>query len=207
MAPATLTLTIPPEVDLGDPAVRAVRDRLARWQRLFSPGEERFALDGYEDLYSRRGDELLVYDNYAEADTRWTGFERYRATWDREINANFPGHVMYRVEVDRIEASGDLAWSAATWWGKVEKGGGTLWPAQHATHVWRRIDGEWRIVHEHLTSGVKEAGAEARREPAPARGEAPEALRHARPAGATARGMPRPFAPAIVADPPPAGTA
>ena len=155
-----LDLLTAPAVDLADPDVRALRDRIAKWQRLFSPGSETYSLSGYEDLYLQGPDALLVYDNYAERDTRWLGFDRYRRIWEREINENFPGFVMYRIELDRAEAVGDLAWTAFTWFGRMIGDGGPAWPTQHATHIWRRSGGQWRIAHEHLTSGVKESGAE-----------------------------------------------
>ena len=163
MTHRTLTLVVSDSVDLDDPDVNAIRDQTARWQRLFAPDAEVYTLDGYEDLFSQEADELLVYDNYAEGDTRWFGFDHYRRTWEHGINANFPKFVMYRIEMDRIEVSGDLAWSAFTWWGETEQNGETGWPAQHATHAWRKTDGRWQIVHEHLASGVKEAGADSRR--------------------------------------------
>ena len=163
MTAATLTLETSDAVDLDDSDVVSIRNRIAKWQQLFSPDRDRYTLNGYEDLFSGRGDELLVYDNYAEAETRWFGFERYREVWEHGINANFPKIIVYRIEVDRIEVRNEWAWSAFTWWGETEKDGQTLWPAQHATHVWHKIDGDWRIVHEHLTSGVKEKGQESRR--------------------------------------------
>ncbi|MEM8754608.1 MAG: nuclear transport factor 2 family protein [Pseudomonadota bacterium] len=158
MAPRKLALMVSDAIDLDKPDVRAIRDRTAKWQQLFAPDTERYTLAGYEDLFSQAPDELLAYDNYAERETRWTGFPLYRSTWEREINGNFPKFVMYRIEMDRIEASGDLGWSAFTWFGEIEQGGETGWPAQHATHGWRKEQGVWRIVHEHLTSGVKEEG-------------------------------------------------
>jgi ketosteroid isomerase-like protein len=158
-----LVLKIVGNVDSNNDDVKKIRKQIVQWQQLFSPGEEQYSLNGYEHLYSQRDNELLIYDNYADKDTRWTGFDRYREIWEREINSNFPGFMMYRIEIDRIETSGDLAWSALTWWGSVVKDGKSFYPAQHATHIWRKVDDEWRIIHEHLTSGVKEDGKESRR--------------------------------------------
>lgn len=165
MAQRQLVLTVSDTIDLNDPDVRAIRDRTAKWQQLFAPDTERYTLSGYEDLFSQQQDDLVVYDNYAELDTRWFGFERYRKIWEREINSNFPKFVMHRIEMDRIEVSGDLGWTAFTWFGEIEQNAETGWPAQHATHGWRKDGGVWRIVHEHLTSGVKENGEVSTRAP------------------------------------------
>lgn len=158
-----LTLEIAKNIDISNSDIKQLRDRIAQWQQLFAPAENQYSLDGYEHLFSQRDNELLIYDNFAEKDTRWTGFDQYRKTWEQEINSNFPGFVIYRVEIDRIEISGELAWSAMTWWGRVVKDGTSFYPAQHATHVWKKIDDQWRIIHEHLTSGVKERGKESKR--------------------------------------------
>ncbi|XWN32737.1 MAG: nuclear transport factor 2 family protein [Devosia sp.] len=132
--------------------------QVAKWQQLFSPGAERFSLEAYADLFEDGPDALLIYDNYAASDTRWLGFDRYRRVWEREINTNFPGLLLYRVELDRAEVSGDIAWTAFTWFGRIDLPTEVAWPTQHATHIWRRMEGIWRITHEHLTSGVKESG-------------------------------------------------
>jgi hypothetical protein len=73
-----------------EPDVEQLVARLARWQQLFSPDKATYSLDGYENLYAGAPEQLLAYDNYAERDTRWTGFDRYRAIWEREINENSP---------------------------------------------------------------------------------------------------------------------
>ncbi len=152
-------------VALDDPAVEAIRGRIARWQELFSPDTEQYSLSGYEELFAQGPGDLLVYDNFAERETRWYGFDVYRATWEQQINSNFPTFVMFRVDIDEIQVHGDIAWSAFTWFGTVVDHGEEQVVSQHATHVWRLIDGLWRIRHEHLTSGVKEAGQPAFRNP------------------------------------------
>ena len=157
-----LELTLSKAVNEADPKVRDIREQIARWQHLFSPGPEPYTLSGYEDLYANARGELLVYDDFATPDTRFSGFERYRTIWEEQINANFPGLVLYRIHVDRIELSGNLAWSAMTWWGSIRKNGETLHTSQHGTHVWHRKNGAWQIVHEHLCGPAKENGEESR---------------------------------------------
>ncbi|PON14490.1 hypothetical protein C2W62_28815 [Candidatus Entotheonella serta] len=158
-----LECTVSEAINESESAVRDILEQIRRWQQLFTPGEAPYSLSSYEDLYTDGRDELLIYDNFATPDTRFTGFDRYRRTWEDQINANFPGLVMYRIHVDRIEFSGDLAWSALTWWGSVRKDGQTLHTSQHGTHTWRRQNGAWQIVHEHLSGPVKEQGEESRR--------------------------------------------
>ncbi|MEM8781527.1 MAG: hypothetical protein AAGE65_01610 [Planctomycetota bacterium] len=135
----------------------ALLERLARWQQLFSPGDEPYRLAGYEDLYAD-GEGLLVYDNFAPDDSRFLGFDRYRVTWELSINRDFPGFVMEEIVVDRLHIADDFAAVAFTWTGDVrgEDGASRVPAAQHATHIWQKsADGVWRITLEHLTGGVK----------------------------------------------------
>lgn len=151
-----LYLVLDADIDQSNKDITAIRKQIARWQELFAPGDDVYSLKGYEDLYTQGENALLVYDNFAEEDTMWRGFEVYRAVWEKQINSNFPGFIMFRIEVDQIEVSGNLAWSGMTWWGSVVQNGQKRITAQHATHIWHKVNGRWAIVHEHLTSGVKE---------------------------------------------------
>lgn len=45
-----------------------------------------------------------------------------------------------------------MAWSALSFVGRGVKDGKGYVGGQHGTHVWKRINSEWRIVHEHLTT-------------------------------------------------------
>ena len=180
MTNSTLTLILSPAIDVKSPVVAEILDRISKWQQLFSPESEPYRLTGYEDLYASGPNELLTYDNYAESNSRWLDFERYRQIWEREISQNFPGFVMYQIEVDRIEVSGDLAWTAFTWFGQVSTAAGLVWPAQHATHAWKRINESWCIVHEHLTSGVKENGQAIEAKRSHAIGSSENIIRHSR---------------------------
>jgi ketosteroid isomerase-like protein len=153
-------LVTPSQTELQNDDEKQIRGKIAQWQALFSRGEGRYTLSGYEHLFAN-SDELLVYDNFAPVNIRFTGFDTYRTTWERTINEDFPGYVMYRVDIERIEVDGDIAWSAINWWGKITKHGKTTYTSQHGTHGWRRIDGEWRIMHEHLTGPIMENQQEA----------------------------------------------
>jgi ketosteroid isomerase-like protein len=157
-----LTIIEDSSIDTTAEDIQQIRQQLAEWQQLFSPGEEQYTLNGYEHLFVQ-DDELLVFDNFSPENTRFTGFDTYRTTWEQAINKNFPGFVMYHLYIERIEVSGKLAWSALTWWGKVAKDGKIQYTSQHGTHIWYKRDGQWQIVHEHLTGSVKENGQESRR--------------------------------------------
>ena len=165
MSTTKLVVNVTDRVCLEDPAVLAIHGRIARWQELFSPDSQTYSLTGYEELFAQGPKELLVYDNFAGHETRWYGLDVYRATWESQINSNFPSLVMFRIDIDEIRVSQETAWSAFTWFSTIAMDGEEQIVSQHATHVWCLMDGMWRIVHEHLTSGVKEGGQPAYRDP------------------------------------------
>lgn len=140
----------------------AIRSQLKRWRDLFSrTGEgKRYSLEGYEDLYL---EEMLTFDSYVPdwATTQIDGFENYRAIWERDVNDSFPNWTIQQMDVLSVEMaeSGELAWSALNFWGEGVRANGERYQgSQHGTHVWRKVDGTWKIVHEHLTAPIRVRG-------------------------------------------------
>jgi ketosteroid isomerase-like protein len=138
---------------------QAIRQALQEWRQLYSYGDRPFSFNGYEHLYINT-DELLAYDNVAPDDTRINGWTTYRSVWEPVINENFTGQEITRFEIDRVGVSGDLAWSAITFWFRAKNQGKPFYSSQHGTHIWRKVDGNWRIIHEHMTAPVKVNGEE-----------------------------------------------
>lgn len=137
----------------------AIRAALRRWRELYSYGDKPFSFAGFEDLYDGSG-ALLAYDNFSD-DTRTEGWAAYRALWEPLINASFTGQRIVRFDVHRVETSGRLGWSAIELWFTARRDGRPFDGSQYGTHVWRKADGRWRIVHEHMTGPVKVGGREA----------------------------------------------
>ncbi len=130
-----------------------ISHKLERWRNLFSPGEQQFSFTGYEDLYIN-SDELIVYDSYAPAgyDREIRGWNNYKTLWEEYVPIDFPNWRITHLDITRIEVNGDMAWSALTFVGRGIKHGKEYVGGQHGTHIWKRINGKWHIVHEHLTT-------------------------------------------------------
>lgn len=149
-------------IDELSPDQRAVVDKLKAWRHMFSmTGRgEVFDIDRYPQIFmpTERGDEMLTFDQYvpAWASTQIDGVDGYRTVWNRDVNDSFPGWTIEKMDVLRVEVSGDLAWSALNFWGTGIRDGETYTGAQHGTHIWHDIDPgngrDWRIAHEHLTA-------------------------------------------------------
>ena len=53
----------------------------------------------------------------------------------------------------QISIDGNLAVSTFSFSGTGKsKAGEEITLKQYCTHIWKRLNGEWRLVHEHLTS-------------------------------------------------------
>jgi ketosteroid isomerase-like protein len=130
-----------------------IHDKLEKWRDLFSPGEREFSFANYKNLYIN-SDELLVYDSYAPVgyNREIRGWDNYKTLWEKFIPIDFPEWRIINLDITHIEIQGDTAWSAVSFVGRGVKDGKDYIGGQHGTHVWKRIDGEWRTIHEHLTT-------------------------------------------------------
>ena len=67
----------------------------------------------------------------------------------REVASWFAGSVAYEFEVVAAGASGDLAYTVGYEHNNVRVNGQPTTYTLRVTHVYRREDGQWRIVHRH----------------------------------------------------------
>jgi ketosteroid isomerase-like protein len=77
-----------------------------------------------------------------------TGYDAVQAQYERESQYGFAGLV--RAEGVYAEVSGDLGYTACL--EVAEEFGAKRKPVPtrlRATHVFRRVDGEWKLVHHH----------------------------------------------------------
>jgi ketosteroid isomerase-like protein len=67
----------------------------------------------------------------------------------RKVAASFSDSVEYEFEVIAAGASGDLAYTVGYEHNRVKVDGEPRTYTLRATHIYRRQDGQWRIVHRH----------------------------------------------------------
>jgi ketosteroid isomerase-like protein len=94
-------------------------------------------------LWSRK-DPLTVFG----AKTSGTGWEDLSAMF-RTVASWFSDSTDYDFEVVAAGASGDLAYTVGYEHNRVKVDGQPQTYTLRATHVYRREDGQWRIVHRH----------------------------------------------------------
>lgn len=84
----------------------------------------------------------------------YTGRESYRKQWEK-LFASYRGPIEYEIRDLKITAEHDLAFSHS-----LNRIRGTLQNGKttdfwlRMTACWRRVDGEWRIDHEHVSVPV-----------------------------------------------------
>ena len=76
----------------------------------------------------------------------------------RKVASWFSDSVEYEFEVVAAGASGDLAYTVGYEHNRVKVDGEPRTYTLRATHVYRREDGQWRIVHRHADVPPAEGG-------------------------------------------------
>jgi ketosteroid isomerase-like protein len=107
---------------------------------------------------ARAGDVEGIVANYHPAASafefgqrrRAIGIEGIRETCERGYNG--VNHVRYDFEVERIEGSEDLAYCYGLEHISGEQRGRPFEMYTRATYAFRRVNGRWSIVHQHLTA-------------------------------------------------------
>ncbi|MGJ3253120.1 MAG: YybH family protein [Elainellaceae cyanobacterium] len=130
----------------------AIRQLTAQWFAAWSPGRGPVDWEAMGELFVQTPNELLVFDDAGDGVVVLTSWADYRQTWE-PFMAQF---TEWQIEPEgdiQVKVDGDLAVTVFTLTGGgVDQAGNPVDFRQRATHVWQRIDGQWLIVHEHLTT-------------------------------------------------------
>ncbi len=105
------------------------------------------------------GADLVVFDVIPPR--QYVGFEAYKKDW-QEVLDMIPGPITFDIVDMSISAEGNLAYSRAIEHvaGKM-KDGGNLDITVRVTDVYRKKNGKWLIVHEHVSVPVDLATGKA----------------------------------------------
>ncbi|WP_019507068.1 nuclear transport factor 2 family protein [Pleurocapsa sp. PCC 7319] len=124
-----------------------------QWRSLWSPQDKTFTGKGFENLFATEENEILVFDNFDDGVVVLHSLQKYLDTWI-PVMENFSYWEIKLEDNLSISIEGNLAVSTFSWIGAGRtKDGQEVKARQYGTHTWKRLDGEWRLVHEHLTVG------------------------------------------------------
>lgn len=121
-----------------------IRAQLASW----TDAVEAKDIERISALYAP---EIRSFDAILKLQFR--GIETYKAHWADCMSQCGGGPSIFRMAQLEVEATADLAFSHAL----IQCGGANeqgevqaCW--MRATQCWRKIDGQWRVVHEHFSA-------------------------------------------------------
>ncbi len=131
----------------------AIQQLTEKWRDIWSPKDRPFTGDGFEKIFATGDNEILVFDNFDNGVVVLYSLQEYLDTWI-PVMENFSYWKIQLEDNLNISTNGDLAVTTFSWIGGGKtKDGQEVKARQYGTHTWKRLNGEWRLVHEHLTAG------------------------------------------------------
>ncbi|MGB3405777.1 MAG: nuclear transport factor 2 family protein [Microcoleaceae cyanobacterium] len=122
-----------------------------QWRRVWSPKDQPFTGKGFENIFATGKNEILVFDNFNNSVVVLHSLQEYLDTWI-SVMQDFRDWEIQLEDNLNISIDGDLAVTTFSWVGGGKtKEGEEVKVRQFGTHTWKRLNNEWRLVHEHLT--------------------------------------------------------
>ena len=130
-----------------------IRQLTEQWRSLWSPQDKSFTGKGFENIFAVGENEILVFDNFENSVVVLNSLQEYLDTWI-PVMQNFS---YWEIQLEgnlTISVDGDLAVTTFSWIGGGKtREGDEVQARQYGTHIWKRLNNKWRLVHEHLTVG------------------------------------------------------
>jgi ketosteroid isomerase-like protein len=124
-----------------------------QWRTIWGPKDKPFTGKGFENIFATGNNEILVFDNFDNSVVVLHSLQEYLDTWI-PVMENFSFWEIQLEDNLNISIEGDLAVTTFSWVGGGKtKDGQEIKARQYGTHTWKRLNDEWRLVHEHLTVG------------------------------------------------------
>lgn len=128
-----------------------IRRLTEQWINIWSPQDKLFTGEGFEEIFATGENEILVFDNFQDDVVVLRSLQEYLDTW-KPLMESFS---YWNVDLEdnwEISVDGDLAVTTFSWVGGGKtKDGQEVKAKQYGTHTWKRLNDQWRLVHEHLT--------------------------------------------------------
>ena len=133
----------------------AIEQLTLDWIDGWSPGAKPFDTSALQPLYAQGENALLVYDDIGEEVAVIRSWDEYAQTWQPFMEQFAYWSIQPEGEIEITAASEDMVVSNFVYIGEArDRDGKKITPKQYATLVWQKQDGNWVIVHEHLTSAA-----------------------------------------------------
>lgn len=120
-----------------------IRELIDNWAVKFRAKD----LDGIMSIYAP---EIVSFD--AIAQLQFKGVEAYKKHWEACLSF-CQGPIIFEMHELDITASDDVAFShCLNWCGGTDESGEEKASWMRATVCWRKLNGKWKVVHEHYSA-------------------------------------------------------
>lgn len=134
------------------PVETEIRQLTQQWIAGWSPGAEPLNPDELQPLYAQGENAILVYDDIGDEVAVIRSWNEYVRTWQPFMEQFAYWKIQPEGDIE-VKATEDMAMSNFAWVGEGRyRDGREVTPKQYATLVWQKQNGNWVIVHEHLTA-------------------------------------------------------
>jgi ketosteroid isomerase-like protein len=145
-----MNVTIQAQQTTDEETIRALTEQ---WRSLWSPKDQPFTGVGFENIFAIGKNKILVFDNFDHSVVVLHSLQEYLDTWI-PVMQSFSYWEIQLEDNLKISIDGDLAVTTFSWVGGGKtQDGQEVKARQYGTHIWKRLNNEWRLVHEHLTVG------------------------------------------------------
>ncbi|MEH2279189.1 MAG: nuclear transport factor 2 family protein [Nostoc sp.] len=130
-----------------------IKERVNDWLAAFSAGNKPFDFSVLDNLYWQ-DEQFLAFDTLSPQTTRIQGWQSYEEIWKPFMAALAQWQVKSAGDIqiftgDNITVSALIFESTATTIANE-----AVKITAHATLVWEKRQGQWRIIHEHISNPV-----------------------------------------------------
>ena len=140
----------------------AILARIKHWETAWNVGSHQFSMARFDDLYVK-DKSLLAYDlTSPQTPSILRGYEQYAQVWQPFMQTYSPWNIKINDDLI-IRADDKIAVATFTWkaWGTVKADGQKISTELHATLVFENRNGIWQIVHEHISTPVRDKASAA----------------------------------------------
>ena len=123
-----------------------------QWVDIWSPKDQPFTGQGFEQIFATGENQILVFDDFNGSVVVLRSLQAYLETWAPAMQQFKDWEIAIENNLE-ITLEGNLATSTFSFAGGGRSHDGTPYRLrQYCTHIWKRSDHQWRLIHEHLTS-------------------------------------------------------
>lgn len=136
---------------------QVIFSRVKQWESAWNLDHESFSMNRFGDLYVQ-DERLLAYDlTSPDTPSVIRGYQQYTAVWEPFMQSFSPWNIKINDDL-RIQTSDRLAFATFTWkiWGTTKADQQKITGDLHATLVFEQFGETWKIIHEHISSPVRD---------------------------------------------------